>query len=74
MYVVPGGVSVETGGLSVGSGGIAVQGGITLISGKLELPTAQGLDVNGGGLRASTASPTDPAATLVASSVGYAGA
>jgi hypothetical protein len=76
-----GGDTVGAGGVHVESGGLEVKGGITLLSGALKLTTPdckQGLDVSGGGLRASTSELTaaalTAAATAAATAAGFAGA
>jgi hypothetical protein len=74
LAVKRGGVTVGAGGVHVESGGLEVKGGITLLSGALKLTTPQGLDVAGGGLRASTSEPAAAAVTAAATAAGYAGA
>jgi hypothetical protein len=74
LAVKRGGVTVGAGGVHVESGGLEVKGGITLLSGALKLTTPQGLDIAGGGLRASTSEPTAAAVTAAATAAGYAGA
>jgi hypothetical protein len=74
LAVKRGGVTVGAGGVHVESGGLEVKGGITLLSGALKLTTPQGLNVSGGGLRASTSEPTAAAVTAEATAAGFAGA
>jgi hypothetical protein len=74
VAVKRGGVTAGAGGVLVESGGLEVKGGITLLSGALKLTTPQGLDVAGGGLRASISEPTAAALTAASTAAGFAGA